>query len=81
MGTVAHGWRRGRGGERVRRPVEAEECRGLDGLDAEPPEDPGDRVDTLGLSTLIAGVDGFGWNRRILRCSPPTRPTWKSSVW
>lgn len=29
------------------------------------PLDCTDRVDVLGLSALIAGVDGFGWNRRL----------------
>lgn len=29
-----------------------------------------DRVDVLGLSALIAGVDGFGWHRRLQMLTP-----------
>lgn len=34
------------------------------------PLDTADRVDVLGLSALIAGVDGFGWNRRLQMLAP-----------
>lgn len=34
------------------------------------PEDTGDRVAVLGLSALIAGADGFGWNRRLHMLAP-----------
>jgi glutathione S-transferase len=34
------------------------------------PEDCADRVEVLGLSALIAGVDGFGWNRRLQMLAP-----------
>ena len=29
------------------------------------PDDPAQRAEVLGLSALIAGVDGFGWQRRL----------------
>jgi glutathione S-transferase len=34
------------------------------------PQDTTDRVAVLGLSALIAGVDGFGWNRRLHMLAP-----------
>ena len=34
------------------------------------PLDCGERVTVLGLSALIAGVDGFGWNRRLQMLAP-----------
>jgi len=34
------------------------------------PADPELRVDCLGLSSLVAGVDGFGWNRRLHMLAP-----------
>lgn len=34
------------------------------------PLDCGERVIVLGLSALIAGVDGFGWNRRLQMLAP-----------
>ncbi len=34
------------------------------------PLDCADRVEVLGLSALIAGVDGFGWNRRLQMLTP-----------
>ena len=37
------------------------------------PEDPGPRAEVLGLSALIAGVDGIGWNRRVQILDPLVR--------
>ena len=37
------------------------------------PEDPGTRSEVLGLSALIAGVDGIGWNRRVQILDPLAR--------
>ncbi|MDX1734858.1 MAG: hypothetical protein R3228_10840 [Halioglobus sp.] len=34
------------------------------------PEAPGERADVLGLSALLAGVDGFAWNRRLQMFAP-----------
>ena len=34
------------------------------------PEDPDDRMQVLGLSAMIAGVDGIGWNRRVQILNP-----------
>lgn len=34
------------------------------------PLDCGERVTVLGLSALVAGVDGFGWNRRLQMLAP-----------
>lgn len=34
------------------------------------PEDCAERVDVLGLSALIVGVDGFGWHRRLQLLAP-----------
>ncbi|MDP4651415.1 MAG: glutathione binding-like protein [Haliea sp.] len=34
------------------------------------PADPAQRVEVLGLSALIAGVDGFGWQRRLQLLAP-----------
>lgn len=34
------------------------------------PEAAGPRAEVLGLSALIAGVDGFGWNRRLQMLAP-----------
>lgn len=34
------------------------------------PQDCADRVAVLGLSALIAGVDGFGWHRRLQMLAP-----------
>lgn len=34
------------------------------------PPDPADRIIVLGLSALIAGMDGFGWNRRLHLLAP-----------
>ncbi|MFO7550361.1 MAG: hypothetical protein R6W80_03065 [Haliea sp.] len=34
------------------------------------PEDPALRAEVLGLSALIAGVDGFGWQRRLQLFTP-----------
>ena len=34
------------------------------------PQDMTDRVAVLGLSALVAGVDGFGWNRRLHLLAP-----------
>lgn len=37
------------------------------------PEDPAARSEVLGLSALIAGVDGIGWNRRVQILDPLVR--------
>lgn len=37
------------------------------------PEDMTERVAVLGLSALIAGADGFGWNRRLHLLAPMMR--------
>ena len=34
------------------------------------PESPGERAEVIGLSALIAGVDGFAWNRRLQMLAP-----------
>ncbi|MAT92845.1 MAG: hypothetical protein CME59_09605 [Halioglobus sp.] len=34
------------------------------------PEDAGERAQVLGLSALVAGVDGFAWNRRLQMLAP-----------
>lgn len=34
------------------------------------PEDPALRAEVLGLSALVAGVDGFGWQRRLQLFTP-----------
>ncbi|HEY6131018.1 MAG TPA: glutathione S-transferase C-terminal domain-containing protein [Halioglobus sp.] len=34
------------------------------------PQDCSDRIEVLGLSALIAGVDGFGWHRRLQMLAP-----------
>lgn len=34
------------------------------------PQDAAERVQAIGLAALIAGVDGFGWNRRLQMLAP-----------